>query len=1027
MTTLNRTPPSPLPLRPRAEQRSGPPVTNAYSQSPVVATAAGLQARGRHPTNHATRAAVDETLRHIERSISQLRETDAASKSTWHEYLLVVTALCVLLLAINVFVLAKPPLPSSVISEAAYTRGRKLCEAHVAQATVAQDPEPTRINHRVATLANTSVLLVNIEFNSEEKRRKAPNDPLLIQHATVWDGAGSRFQDMDILIAYGVILKVAPGISLSKAVKVANGYAQKVVEKRKEEGKCIQPWDKAIHESHFELLDVQGRVVSPGIVDMHSHAGMSSIPGFEGTSDVNEDTDSPVNPQLRAKDAFNPDDLALDLIVSGGVTTSLILPGSGTVMGGEGFGIKLAKTARSSVADMEVDAGLAENGNRLRWMKMACGENTKSGWDDLGLLPGSRMGTAWLYRERFESAHSTLQNQDDWCFQAENLASLYGPNKAHLHISQRYPEPLRHDSLVALLRGQVHLHVHCYQTNDIEALLRHSREFDFRIAALHHATEAHLFADVLARYGRNLTVAIFADNSLYKREAYVHSVRAAQTLHARGVRVAFKSDHPVLDSRGLLYEAQKAAAWGLEEDVAFAAVTSVPAGAMGLGDRVGRVAEGFDADLVVWDREPLRLGARPLRVVVDGYSVFQAPIVLEPEKGKPPVPQITPLLSIASVLDAYTVNNIGALYANESATLADTKVIVEKGVVTCLGAECASKGMEFNLNGGVIIPGLIAAGVELGLKEISSEGSTRDGFAATADSIEGFVKAKDGLRVGGRSKALEYAHRGGVLTAITAPSTTELVGGVSVAFRTGAEVYREAVLKQEVALHVGIGDARKELFSGTVSTQIGRLRSLLSTPSPNSPFVDVVNGTMPLAVTAHDPNDISKLLSLKNAFPKLRLVLMGGTGAWTVADEIAKADVPLVLTPIRCQANSWETRWCKYAGNPGPSSFEVLKQAGVRVSFSFESISHSRLLLWEAGWATLGDSTAVGVGKVDVRDAVGGVTWRVADAFGLEGIGRIGVGKKASFLGLDGGPIGFEYSFQILADGDFVSTLPQQD
>ncbi|KAJ3013183.1 UNVERIFIED_CONTAM: hypothetical protein HDU68_000830 [Siphonaria sp. JEL0065] len=942
--------------------------------------------------------------------------SDLAMRERFHKLLIALTAGVVLLLAIDAFWMSSPQPSSTGITPEAFAASIEQC-AKNSKASLTRDDvfltggapsDRVNGNPRHAVLSS---------FNKS-------STPLLLQHATVYDGLGGKLQNTDVALGYGVILRIGTVLTVKDVVDAGNAHWDKISKQR---GPAVsQRSTGKFTIDEVEVIDVQGRVVSPGLVDMHSHATVESIPGFWGDGDGNEMAGGPTNPQLRVLDAINPLDKAIELIAFGGVTTSLVIPGSGTLMGGEGMAIKMIKTSSNSAEDLMLNRGMNENGEDgkiWRYMKMACGENPKRYFSSRGMMPGSRMGSAWMFRKRLEDARNTLRRQEDWCETALSLESQL-KSRAHQFIADRYPDNLADDSLVALMRRDVRLQVHCYQVNDIEMMIRNKHEFDIPITAFHHATEAHLLADKLAF--ENISASIFADHSLYKREGYKHSVRASQIINQAGAKVAFKSDHPVLNAQHLIYEAQKAAHYGLDEAVAFAAVTSVPAERIGAGWRIGRIQEGFDADVVVWDRPPLQLGAHPLRVIIDGYTVKSLPITLAPPQPLVPSPPISPVLDFPSTqLPSYTVSNISGIYNQENQILKG-KITVENGIISCIGEKCPSKGVLFNLNGGVVIPGLIGASLPLGLEEISAEEITRDGDAGTDDALDGFVHFKDGLRVGGGSKLLEYAWRSGVLTGVAA-SGGGVVQGVSVAFRTAAERYNDAILKADVALHVAIGNNAKESFAKSISSQLAHLRSLLTSPKPDTPFADVVAGKIPVVVTVHDPSDISKLLVLvSTAAPKARLVLAGASGAWAVADEIARANVPVLLLPPRCQQESWEQRWCKPYGNGGPSVYETLKSAGVKVAFTVREPDQVRSLLFEAGWGTVGDGSN---GKlVDTTDAVGVVTWRVADALGLgDDFGRVLVGKRACFVGLDGGPVGFGYKIQILGDGPYVTTQPVQD
>ncbi|OAD66860.1 hypothetical protein PHYBLDRAFT_98329, partial [Phycomyces blakesleeanus NRRL 1555(-)] len=419
------------------------------------------------------------------------------------------------------------------------------------------------------------------DVNRTNPRVPKDTKPVLLRNAVVWDGQGGVQEGVDVFLKDGVIKAVGHGITAEKDTKI---------------------------------IDVDGRIVGPGLVDMHSHLGVYSWPEYDGTQDTNEMTE-PLTPFVRSLDAFNPSDSAIKIVASGGVTSVLVLPGSGNIMGGEAFAFKLREVSTTSNEDMLIQAGEPKE-DQWRWMKMACGENPKRVYGNQGLAPMTRMGEAYLLRERLEKARKLKEDQEDWCSAAQTVFSNGG------RLESRFPIDLRLESLVSLLRGDVLLNIHCYETHDIEAMVRHSLEFNFTISAFHHALDAYRVPEILKRAANNITVATFADHWGYKKEAFQASPRAPKILLDAGIPVALKSDHPVLNSQHLMFEAAKSAHYGLSAQEAFKTVTSVPANAMGLGHRIGSLKAGYDADVVVWDRSPLALGATPLQVFVDGVALF---------------------------------------------------------------------------------------------------------------------------------------------------------------------------------------------------------------------------------------------------------------------------------------------------------------------------------------------------------------------------------------------------------------------
>lgn len=222
---------------------------------------------------------------------------------------------------------------------------------------------------------------------------------------------------------------------------------------------------------------------------MHSHTGMEPLPELRGGSDGNE-LSSDITPYVRSIDGFNPLDPQLQVIKSGGVTTSLILPGSGNNMGGEAFVIKHAvgiSDGRTNISQIDM---LADPERNWRYMKMACGENPKRVYGHVGKHDGpfSRMGEAWYFRHAFERATEYVKKQDDWC----TAADKYGASSMQSYL----PQALEWESLAAVLRGQVHVNTHCYTVADLEDYVRYTNEFKFPVRAFHHAHQTYLVPEV---------------------------------------------------------------------------------------------------------------------------------------------------------------------------------------------------------------------------------------------------------------------------------------------------------------------------------------------------------------------------------------------------------------------------------------------------------------------------------------------------------------------------------------------------
>ncbi|KAF9126734.1 hypothetical protein BGW39_006421 [Mortierella sp. 14UC] len=782
--------------------------------------------------------------------------------------------------------------------------------------------------------------------------------PTVFKNGFIFDGVNESFRG-DVLVDQGVVVKV---------------------------GGDIEPPKNAV------VVDLKGHILTPGIVDMHSHLGVFSWPILDATNDFNEMTE-PLVPFARSIDGFNPSDVARERAVSGGITSILVLPGSSNLMGGEAYAFKLRLTDTLSAEDMLIEYG---NKDKWRYMKMACGENPKNRYGHQARMPSTRLGEGWLFRERFSKATKLKLAQDDWCAAAASL-----PKWGRHRLSTPFPEELQYESLVALLRGDVRLNVHCYETHDIEAMVDHSNEFKFEIKAFHHALDAHRVPDILKRaYNYVPMVATFAAKFGYKKEAFQASVLSPKILVDAGIAVAMKSDHPIVDSQHLMYQAAMAHHYGLTELQALASVTSVPAKAMGLEHRIGKVAAGMDADLVIWEKHPLSLGAHPLQVYIDGVAQIKNVNPEDWSEQESPLKfKESPELVVPKAKDACSAKAKDAVFTGikkiireegeEVSSKGELVVVVRNGEVVCSGLcrRFSTKDTPvYDIGGeGVVLPSLLSVGTPLlGMMEIPPERRTGDGTLNLMDVV---INAADGLKFGGLH--MDEAFKSGVLVGVTAPASDHVVQGVSVAFSTGAEdalSSKNAVLKEQVALHVRIGQESKSVLFPTVSSQIQFLRSSLEKGlskvfEADNSFAQAARGSRPLIVEVHNRDEIIRVVQIKIELEKqgasIKLVLLGATEAWTVAKYLAAEGVSVILRPYHCTPVQWTAQRC-LAGAPltQETGLSALHKAGVRVGLSAMEFEDLRQMSWFAGWAR----SDLGLTE---QEAVGLVSWNLAKIVGL--------------------------------------------
>lgn len=900
---------------------------------------------------------------------------------------------------------------------------------------------------------------------------------VVIRNATLWtgnDGGNEVLHARDVLLSQGIIQRIS-------------------------HTKDNEFLSDAHTAGKIKVVDAAGRWVTPGLVDMHVHLSVGAMPALPGHDDVNS-IGKNTNPYLRTIDGMNQHDVSFRKSLAGGITTGLVLPGSANSMGGQAFPIKyrqpsshlpqdrliepptsLARlgqgkgdAAQHLAEEHDMDTGLHRNDSSSSWryMKMACGENARR------VYKLTRFDEAWDFRRTFSAATALKTKQDAFCDSARSFASLHGSHSTPSSLADaEFPDDLELEALVALLRGKVKLNTHCYTQVDFEAFIRHSNEFQFPVAAFHHAHESYLVPDLLRQTYGNVTpaIAIFSTNANYKLESYFGTPFTGAILASQGIEPIYKSDHPVTDSRRILNQAAQAHHFGLGEREALRSVISAPAERLGLDHRLGYVREGWDADVVVWNTHPLVMGATPVEVVIDGVVQLgeHAPVPrpdlprdegetqvknstpapaaprggnfsvdIERVKGsydeiiafdklafpsaKPPTPNCTVFTNVSQRFfrRPRSSGDSNSRVSSTSFASSSGRIVVANGKVLCSGESCTSSVCHsssittIDARGGTVLPGITSYGSNLGLTDIVSESETSDGYTldpvsspnailSTPEYLRSWptARAVDGLQWGGHD--LVRARASGVTRGVVFPQSDTFFSGVSVKFDTGADnvLTPGAVVVEEVAVHVTLGHNKE---GPSISEQLGLLRQLLTASKSDSVAGDlwqrVSKGELALVVTALRADHITQLLRLKDAFPRVKLVISGAAEGHLVADELAKRDVGVLLIP-----QTWPRTWDELRGLSGPpltreTTLSTLIKAGVRVGLKIEEAWMASNLLWDATRAALETDGLVGKGKIVELVSAG-----IDDVLGIDS----GKEEEEEFVVYDGNP--FEYGAKVLA------------
>lgn len=826
---------------------------------------------------------------------------------------------------------------------------------------------------------------------------------ILIRDATVWTlEADGILENTDVFIEEGRIDRIGQGLAAPRDTLV---------------------------------IDAAGKHVTPGIVDAHSHAATEDL-------NVNEGVNS-ISAEVRIRDILDPRSLDIYRLLSGGVTTIHVLHGSGNTIGGQNAIIKLRWGAQTPDDLLFEDAPPT--------IKFALGENPKQAAFNRGPMrgrdgdlryPATRMGVAALVSASFERA---AEYQAEW----QRYESLSPRQKRRQAPPRR---DLQLEALVEVLDGERRVHSHAYRADEIVMLMRVAEANDFSVETFHHVLEGYKVADEMAAHGAGGST--FSDWWSYKMEAYDAIPYNAALMQQRGVLSSLNSDDSNLARRLNLEAAKTLRYGGLGREEALALVTLNPARQLQIDDRVGSLATGKDADVVIWSGDPLSVYSVAETTFVDGRIRFNAKAdaahrarvaaaretliaavrgdaesTTAPEskadeaEANPPAPRASYRFSPHAPEQATAI--VGATVHTMTGTTIEDGVVVFAGgrIVAVGGAETQVPGgaERIDAHGKHLWPGVIHANTVLGISEI-------DTVAGSVDVVEtGDVNANVdvSIAVNAASRHFPVARSGGITHAVVLPRGGMVAGTTSV-IRTDGWTWEEMAAARNQSLVVRWPDAipaRYARLLGPPKTLADRkkeseelvdaLDELMDAavaygsafrqagpgarPARYDPQLDalqpVVSGARPLWVSVADKHAIEA--AVEWALGRgLRLVLLGARDAYLVTDLLARHRIPVVLPAVAGEPPREDDPYNVLQSLPAR-----LEAAGVPFAIASSTRSGGSS---NARNVTLFAGIAAAHG-LDRESAYRSVTLYPARILGLDHVlGSIEPGKSASLLVTDG-------------------------
>ncbi|CAN5581112.1 hypothetical protein BH11ARM2_BH11ARM2_37820 [soil metagenome] len=730
------------------------------------------------------------------------------------------------------------------------------------------------------------------------------------------------------------------------------------------------------------VIDAGGRIVTPGLVDAHTHLGSDS---------TNEGSEA-ITPEVRIRDVLNPTSRGIWQKLAAGNTTSLVLHGSANPIGGESLIVKHRWNAKPE--DMPFKGA-------PRVVKFARGENVRSGDRTPARYPGTRMGVESVDRRAFTEARNYL---------------------ALKRSGKPYRKDLRLEALADMLEGKIIVHCHAYRQDEMLDLARTCNEFGVRLVCFQHALEAYKIAPELAKMG--IGASIFTDAWAFKYEGYDSIPFNAALLTSQGVLTSVNTDSAGGVTPFQLEAAKTMRFGGLSADEALKMVTINPAKQLLVDRWVGSIEPGKDGDLVIWDGHPLSVYGHARTTILDGEVVFQRNDAFGIDNASTfnaETPKPCPMRPFLSLPAAGEYRLVGGTIhlADGRAVKGDLSVKDGKIVAGGHGKSISAAGLQ-------IYPGFIDAGSDMGRVEFGQVDQVDD----NSEQGQFNPDLKAYTAVNPDSERIGNARLAGVALSLSTP-TAGTVSGQSSLLRLTGRTNEELAVEQTWGLYVNFpagsdslgGFARtfmspedqdrlsqsarnrmedlEENFAKAVRYTKAKQAGIVTATDPKlEAMVPYARGLKPVTFFVNSASGIRDAVGFGKRLG-LKTVIAGGKESWKVADLLAKENVPVILSlPIWSEPDASSDimplkdydPYDAWLATPG-----LLAKAGVRFAFASSNSEGTYNLPYRAGYAC-----AWGLKPADALKAL---TTGAAEILGITQYGSLEAGKSATFIVTDGDPL----------------------